>query len=115
MYISQVILSILLALLFLGTGAAKLTGAQVSRSDAERFGYSYPRFRIIGALEVAAAVGLVVGLFVEALAVATAVGLALLMIGAVFTHLRVKDPVAKAVPAAVIVVLSVLLIPLALA
>jgi uncharacterized membrane protein YphA (DoxX/SURF4 family) len=114
MHIAQIVLSIPLAALFLGTGLAKLAGAKVSRTDAERFGYPYSRYRILGALEAAAAAGLLVGLFAPAVAATTAAGLVLLMIGAFFTHLRAKDPVAKAIPAAVIGLLAAAVIPLAL-
>jgi len=110
MYITQIILSILLAALYLGSGIAKLTGAEAFRKDAERFGFSYGTFRIIGLLEVAAAAGLIIGLWVTALAVAAAIGLVLLMIGGFITHMRVKDPMGKSLPALLFAVLSAVVI-----
>jgi len=114
MHVTRIIISVLLALLFLGTGLAKLTGAKVSRDDAERFGFPYPRFRLIGVAEVLGAVGLIVGLFVPWIAVVSGIGLVLLMIGGAATHLRAKDPVPKAVPAVVAGALSAVVVVLAL-
>ncbi|MGW7367295.1 DoxX family protein [Streptomyces sp. NPDC054841] len=102
------VLTVLLGLGFAGGGAAKLAGVAVMRADAERFGLSYSMFRVVGALELSGGVCLVAGLVFSPLAVAAATGLVALMVGAVVCHRRAKDPVAKAVPAVVAGLLTVL-------
>lgn len=91
----------LLGMTFAGGGAAKLLGTPVMRAGAEAFGFSYRTFRVIGALESSGGVALIAGIAFPPLAVAAAMGLAALMVGAVTCHLRAKDPLAKAVPAVV--------------
>ena len=57
--------------------------------------------------------GIVIGLVarsVEYLAIAAAVGLACMMLGALLAHARVEDPGKDALPAGVMLVLSVLFI-----
>jgi uncharacterized membrane protein YphA (DoxX/SURF4 family) len=48
-------------------------------------------FPLLAGLEVAAAVGIVIGLGVRALGIAAAAGAVLYMLGAIASHLRVKD------------------------
>ena len=70
-------------------------------------------WRVIGALELAAAAGLVAGLFNPALGVAAAIGVSLLLAGAVVAHLRVDDAggaapaLAMLVPAIVFIVIRI--------
>jgi DoxX-like family len=115
MFPAVAVISLLLAAMFLGVGTVKLVGIEWSLNHARRLGYPVRVWRGIGALEVAAALGLVVGLFVAPLGVAAAAGSVLLMVGAVISHLRVGDgpdhyllPAVLAVLAAVVVVLRIL-------
>lgn len=89
------ILSLVLAVLFILGGVAKLIGIPPMRADAERFGLPYQGFRLIGVLECAGGVGLLTGSLWKPLPVAAAVGLVLLLAGAVTYHVRAKDPAAK--------------------
>ncbi|MEV8092558.1 DoxX family protein [Streptomyces nigra] len=91
MYIAAVILSVLLALFSLAAGAPK---AQLKGSVPEGLvakGLSSGLVRFIGLAEVAAAVGLVVGIWWQPLGIAAAVGMAVLMIGAVSYHAKWGD------------------------
>jgi uncharacterized membrane protein YphA (DoxX/SURF4 family) len=82
-------LSIVLALLFVATGAGKVLGAKKSIEARDQFRMSGTLWRTIGALEWAGALGLVVGSFTwEWVAHAATVGLGLLMVGATITRLR---------------------------
>ncbi|AXB42133.1 DoxX family protein [Amycolatopsis albispora] len=101
-----VVLSILLACVFLGSGLAKLANVDAMKKSAEQLGYSATTSRVIGALEVAAAAGLIVGLFWMPLGLAAAIGLTLLMIGAVYYHVRAKDAVSHIVPPGALALLS---------
>jgi hypothetical protein len=57
-------------------------------------------------LELAGAVGVLVGIAVEALGLAAAAGLVLTSLGAIAAHVRASDPPKALVPAAVGLVLS---------
>jgi len=83
MSVVTLVLSILLALAFAAAGTQKALRAKT-----------------------AVAAGLIIGLFWTPLGIAAAVGLVLLMIGAVISHARVKDEVAMLLPAAVLALLS---------
>ncbi|RMI89464.1 hypothetical protein BIU87_31045 [Streptomyces sp. ZS0098] len=91
MYIAAVILSVLLALASLAAGApkAQLKGAVPEGLVAK--GLSPGLVRFVGLAEVAAAAGLVVGIWWQPLGVAAAIGLALLMLGAVRYHVKWGD------------------------
>ena len=96
MHVTFVVLAILLAVVFLLAGLPKLLKQQKMVDSAEHLGYSVKTFQLIGLLELAAVVGLVVGVFVWApLAIAAAVGLAALLVGAVLAHKRAGDNLAK--------------------
>ena len=107
MFIVTLVLSIVLALAFGMSGAQKVAGAKTALDHADHFGMSHNTYRVIGVLEVLAAIGLLVGLAVWPLNVAAAAGLVLLMIGAVITHVRAGDKVAHFAPAAVLGLLTV--------
>lgn len=84
------------------TGGAKVAAVADMRRRAEHLGFSVQAYRLIGSLELAGVAGLVAGLAVPALAVAAAVGLLLMMLGAVITHLRAGDRVKETLPAIVV-------------
>jgi hypothetical protein len=105
-FIATIVLSVLLAAAFLGSGAAKLAAAKQSIEIRDRLGVGAGLWRGIGALEVAAAVGLAVGLPVPALGIAAAAGLVLLLIGAIATHVRSHD-LSHAAPAVVLALVAI--------
>ncbi|MFF2364573.1 DoxX family protein [Streptomyces sp. NPDC058122] len=97
-----IVMAVVLAAIFLLLGAAKLAAVPVMRQAAAHVGMTTTHYRLLGALEVAAAAGLLAGLRITALGAAAAVGLILLMAGAVVVHLRSGDPAARCLPAAVV-------------
>jgi uncharacterized membrane protein YphA (DoxX/SURF4 family) len=104
--VSIIVLSILLAVAFIGAGVSKLTGQSAMRDAATHFGITWERYRLIGVLEVAGAAGVLLGLAVTALGALAALGLTLLMIAALATHRRASDPPAQMAPATVLGLLS---------
>lgn len=106
MPISIVVLSIILAVAFTGAGLMKLIGHSSQRQAADHFGIHWERYRAIGVFEVAGAAGVLVGFALTALGAAAAIGLTLLMVAALTTHIRAGDPAAQMAPAAVLGVLS---------
>lgn len=71
-------------------------------------------FYVVGALKVTAAVILIVGVFVD-LPVSIAAGVvAALMVGALFMHVKVRDPIKRAAPATVMLVMCSAIVVLTL-
>lgn len=62
---------------------------------------------VVAALKVTCAILLVVGLWVPVVTQPAAIGLGVLMLGAVAMHLKVKDSVKKTLPATVMLILCV--------
>ncbi|QYX75208.1 DoxX family protein [Streptomyces akebiae] len=92
MYIAAAVLSVLLALGSLAAGAPKaLLKGDVPAALRSHMGLSAGLVRFIGVAEVAAAVGLVIGLFWQPLGIAAALGLVVTMIGAVGFHAKAGD------------------------
>ena len=101
----MIVLSILVAALFVLAGAAKLLALAPMRERAAHAGFSVTAYRGIGALEVAGAAGVVLGLLVPVLGAVAGAGLLCLLAGAVITHVRNRDGGRDLVPAAVCAVL----------
>ena len=94
-----VTISLLLATACLLPSAGKLLGHPRMRQSAEHFGIRWPRYRLIGVAELAAAAGVLAGLWRHPLGIAAAVGMTLLLIGALITHRRTADSGKEMAPA----------------
>jgi uncharacterized membrane protein YphA (DoxX/SURF4 family) len=79
----HLILSILLAALFLLTGGGKVLGLAFSTRGRDALGVSPLFWRVTGLLEWAGAAGLIVGIWVSWVGIAAGIGLAVLMVGAI--------------------------------
>lgn len=106
MSIATVVVTVLTALLFLGAAAMKLTGQAHSLQERDHFGIAAAQWRLIGVLELAGAVGALVGLAWRPIGIAATAGLTLTSIGALLSHARAGDPPAKASAALLALVLS---------
>lgn len=80
-------------------GLAKVAGAAGMPARAAHVGFTGAAYKRIGALELLAALGLLLGLLDARIGVAAAIGLALLMAGACITHLRNGDGPREIAPA----------------
>jgi len=109
-----VVLQVVLALAFAGAGALKVVSPRDALAEQARhvkFGADF--FRFVGAAEVLGALGLVVGLWLRVLAPLAALGLAILMAGAVYSHVvRAGDPPSRAIGPAVLLVLLIVVVVL---
>src|ERR1700750_2997211 len=110
-----VIISLLLAAACLLPAVGKLTGQPRMRKSAAHFGIPWSRYRLIGAAELAAAAGILIGLWWHPLGVAAAAGMAVLLVGAIITHRKAADSVKDMAPAVVGLVLTLAYLALALA
>jgi DoxX-like family len=105
--IATIIVTIVLAVLFTFSSSIKLLGAPQSLAIRDHLGVTPTLWRVIGVLELAGVVGVLVGLAWAPIGVAAAIGLALLSVGAVAYHVRASDGFAKTAPAVVAIVLAV--------
>jgi uncharacterized membrane protein YphA (DoxX/SURF4 family) len=99
------IVIVLLALSFLFYGIACLRTEQMV-DEFKRYGL--PQFReLVGALEVAGGIGLVVGYFIPVIQILAAGGIALLMLMGCIVRIRTKDSFIQILPAFTFLILSV--------
>lgn len=101
-------LSIFTSLSFFSYGVSCLVSRWM-RAEFERYGL--PRYRVLtGSLEIVGALGLLVGLRMPVIGLTAAVGLTLLMAGAVAVRIRIRDSVLQTLPAVAYFALTVSLI-----
>jgi uncharacterized membrane protein YphA (DoxX/SURF4 family) len=100
-FVAYAIVAVLLAVILLGSAAAKLTRYEQVVTTLTGVGVPIEWFPRLASLEIAAAIGLVVGLFVPAVGVAAAIGVILYFIGAVRFHVRAHDT--KGLPPPVVI------------
>jgi hypothetical protein len=112
MNIAAIVLSILLSVEFAFTGITKLLDTTAAQTNAAHLGISSRLSRMIGAAQLAAVVGLLVGLAFKPLAVVTAAAVCLLMGGAVSYHLKARDKPPALLPAAITALAALALLPL---
>lgn len=92
MFITAVVLSVILALVSLGAGLPKaLLQGEMPAQLEEHLGISQNLVRFVGLAEVAAAVGLVIGIWWHPLGIAAAAGLVIVFGGATVMHARAGD------------------------
>jgi uncharacterized membrane protein YphA (DoxX/SURF4 family) len=114
MSVAASVLSIVLFLAFAAAGLQKIRFNPMMSGAAEHLGFTKAAYQRIGVLEFAGAVGVLIGLassrstFLGVLNIAAAAGLAVMMIGAVYFHLKTGDKFALFAPAVALAVLSLL-------
>jgi uncharacterized membrane protein YphA (DoxX/SURF4 family) len=109
------VLSIVFAAVCFVPATAKLAAHPRIVASADHFGIPWPRYRLIGVAELLAAAGVLLGLAWPPIGIAAALGMIVLLIGALVTHHRSGDPVQVAAPAIVSVIVAVAYLAAALA
>jgi hypothetical protein len=104
---ATVIVTILLAALFGFASSIKLLGVRQSLAIRDHLGISATNWRVIGLLELAGVIGVLVGLWWAPLGIAAATGLALLSIGALVSHVLASDGADQSLPAAIGLALAI--------
>lgn len=107
-------LSALLAGVCVLPAVAKLRSHPRMLAAAEHFEVPWAHYRLIGVAELAATAGVLAGLRWSALGLAAASGMAVLLVGAVATHLRAGDRLQHAAPAVVALAISIAYVAVAL-
>ena len=118
----SVVLQVVMALGLLNvwlvrTGSATPYRGGDARSLQEEFAaYGLPDFffYLVGLLKVGSAIMLIAGIWIDGLVVPAAALVAVLMVGALVMHIKVKDPAIKSLPAFLMLVMSVSLLVLEL-
>ncbi len=89
-------------------------GGEAKNMKQEFAAYGLPEWFmiIIGAAKVILSLVLLVSIYYKQLELFGAYGIAVLMIGAIFMHLNIKDPLKKSFPAFIFLVLSLALVAL---
>ena len=105
MFIATVVVTVFLTVALVASAIGKLTKNEGATSAVLGVGVPAERIPVLAALELAGAVGLVIGLFWAPLGIAAAIGVVLYFLGAVIAHLRVKDKAFG--PAAFLLVVAV--------
>ena len=97
MSIPIIVVQVVLGLLFVSIGSMTVAGRKMFVENFRRFGY--PQwFRVVtGSLEVLGGIGLLIGIWLPWLAALASAGLTLVMLGAVFTEIRTREPLQKIV------------------
>lgn len=98
--------SALVAFVILASGATKALAQKEAIDRVMALRYSATAGRLIGCVEIVGAIGLIAGLIWPVIGLLAAVGCAMLMAGAVVSHLRVGDAVVRALPAVIIGLLA---------
>jgi uncharacterized membrane protein YphA (DoxX/SURF4 family) len=105
-----IVAQVVLGLLFVLIGSMTVAGMKTLVENFRHFGY--PQwFRVVtGSLEALGGAGLLLGIWIPLLAGLASAGLALVMLGAVLTHVRVRDPLKKVAPAIVLGALASIIV-----
>ncbi|HDR7794259.1 TPA: DoxX family protein [Bacillus luti] len=109
MTIVALVLQCLLIFAFFFSSVSKIAGAKMQVEAFTHLGL--PQwFRIAtGWIALAGVAGLIFGFWNEIILVLAALWIGCIMLGAVFSHIRVKDPIGKIMPAAVLMILAIIL------
>jgi hypothetical protein len=100
-------LSVLLLIGCLLPAATKLAGHPRMRESARHFQIPWRHYRSIGIAELAAAAGVLAGLWWHPLGVAAAAGMAILLVGALIAHRRAGDHGKEIAPALITLLIAV--------
>ena len=106
MTIALIVLAVLLGVASGGSAIQKLRRDPTVVASMHAVGVADRQIPILAVLELAGAVGLLVGIWFVPIGIAAAIGLSLYFIGAVASHIRARRPAREAIPAAIIMVLA---------
>ncbi|BBX44993.1 DoxX family protein [Mycobacterium cookii] len=99
--IAKVVVTALLAAMFAFAGLIKVAGVRQSLAIRDHLGVDPMQWRLIGSLELAGVAGVLVGLRWAPIGIAAAIGLALLVLGAIVFHVRASDSATDTAPAVI--------------
>jgi len=83
--------------------------AKSMREEFAAYGLSFGTMCAIGTLKVLCALALLAGVWIDGVAQWAAIGLGILMFGALVMHLKIRDPMVKSLPATALLVLCIVI------
>ena len=92
MFTVLLVVVIVFAVALLASAGSKLMKQESQLKTMRTVGFPLDKLWLLAGAEIAGAAGLVIGLFWWPLGVAAAIGLILYFLGAITSHLRVRDP-----------------------
>ncbi|GGG29558.1 hypothetical protein GCM10007304_49250 [Rhodococcoides trifolii] len=104
MAIVAIVVNAFLAIALTLSAIGKLTKNEQALAGIRSVGFPDDKIPLLAVVELAGAVGLIIGIFFTPLAIAAAIGVVLYFVGAVVGHIRVKD--GQFGPAAFLLVLA---------
>ena len=112
MDLARIIISIVLAVMLVATGGGKVLGLKYANGNRDALSVHPVFWRVIGVLELAAAVGLVWGIWFVPFGLAAAIGVALLMLGAIGFRIRTgkRDVIRQSILDVIVFVLAAVVI-----
>jgi hypothetical protein len=99
--VAKIVVTALLASMFAFAGLIKVFGVRQSLTIRDHLGIDPTQWRLVGLLELAGVAGVLVGLAWAPIGIAAAIGLALLVLGAIIFHVRASDSVTDTAPAVI--------------
>jgi uncharacterized membrane protein YphA (DoxX/SURF4 family) len=112
MQIVAIIVQVLLALGFFMAGRIKVVGAKQSLQARDHLSVAPWFWRLTGFLELAGALGMLVGIFVPFMAALAGIGFVCVLVGAFYLHISRGDGFRHAAPTMVLLVLSLVVVVL---
>jgi putative oxidoreductase len=110
MHVTAIILQIVLGLLFLMAGFSKISGAKQQVESFENLKLPQWFRTLTGLLQLVGVVALIAGIWVTNAAILGGAWIAIIMFGAIVSHARVKDPLAKMGGPIVLLILALLVV-----
>ena len=95
------VVTALLVAMFAFAGSIKVFGVRQSLAIRDHLAIDPTQWRLVGLLELAGVAGVLVGLTWAPIGIAAAIGLTLLISGAIVFHVRASDSVADTAPAVI--------------
>ena len=80
------------------------------KEEFSTYGLSEVALYIVGFLKLTFATLLIVGIWVPSIVEVAALGMCILMSGAIAMHVKIKDPLIKSLPAATLLALSIMIV-----
>ena len=104
-------LTLIIVSIFLGVAVTFSAFGKIKRIPSAveaiaRVGVKEKQYNQLATLELLGSLGLLIGIWIKAIGVAASIGIALYFLGAIASHARIKDSLAKMFPALFLFLIS---------
>ena len=84
--------------------------AKSLREEFQEYGLSDQQMRLVGAIKIILAILILISIFYSPLEIFGAVGMIVMMTGAIAMHIKINDPIKRSIPAFSFLILSIVLL-----